>query len=108
MLTLSLFSVYNPDTSFSGWAFEQFNGDRDEGETLNVMVNQINPKLVLDSSTLNLMVEKDGDKNKLMSFASMIAKEEAFTVNVEMDKGTGKERVYQRVLFLKKFPDLDE
>jgi hypothetical protein len=54
------------------------------------------------------MVDIEDDMNKLMNLASTITMEEAFTVNVEMDNGAGKGRFHQRVLFLKKFPDLED
>jgi hypothetical protein len=44
---------------------------------------------------------------KLINFASTIAKEEAFTVNVEIKTHGGKAKVHQRVLFMAKFPDWD-
>jgi hypothetical protein len=103
VLTRCLFSIYYSDTAFSEWAYEGFHGDQDEGDTLKAMLNQINPKLFNDPSIVRSIENTDDQKRQLMNLASAIAMEETFTVNVKMDTGTGKERVHQGVLFMKKF-----
>jgi hypothetical protein len=101
----SLLSVYNPDDTFSGWPFQAFHGDSDEDETLSLIACQISRRIYLDTSTIDSMSEIDDMNRKLINFASTIAKEEAFTANVEMKTHGGKVKVHQRVLFMAKFPD---
>jgi hypothetical protein len=72
------------------------------------MANLISPRIYADTSTIQSMSEIDDANHKLMNFASTIAMEEAFTVNVEMDNMIGKERVHQRVLFMAKFSGWDD
>lgn len=103
MLIASLSRIYNPDGTFPDWSCQQFPGDQDEGETLQVMAIQIRPLLFQDVRTLESLVDVKAS-NKLINLASTIAMEESFVVKVGMNAGIEKERVHQRVLFLKKFP----
>lgn len=72
------------------------------------MANQVSPWIYVDTSTIESMRDIGDANRKLMNFASTIAMEEAFTVNVAMDNGVEIARVRQRVLFMAKFPGLGD
>jgi len=97
--------MYDPDKTFSGDAYQKFCGDRDEGETLELMANQIGPMLFPYIIYVNSMGDREDLDRRVLNFASMIAMEETFIVGVNVSNDKGK-RVNQRVLYMAKDPTM--